>query len=76
MNFWITVKTLNERGKKKKKKCTMQNWSDTWQDLMHSRIWSLLLYIYIDIYIYIYIGFNNVTVFYKCFYFLFLLILE
>ena len=37
---------------------------------------SAFIYIYIDIYIYIYIGFNNVTVFYKCFYFLFLLILE
>ena len=45
MNFWITVKTLNERGKKKKKKIKMQNQSDTWQDLMHSHIWSLLLYI-------------------------------
>ena len=33
-------------------------------------------FIYIYRYIYIYIGFNNVTVFYKCFYFLFLLILE
>ena len=43
MNFWITVKKLNERGKKKK--CTMQNQSDTWQDLMYSYIWSLILYI-------------------------------
>ena len=69
MNFWITVKTLNERGKKKKKK--MHNAKLEWHLAGPHALPHM-----ISAFIYIYIDFNNVTVFYKCFYFLFLLILE
>ena len=46
---------------KEVKKCKMQNQNVTWQDLMHSRMRSLLLYIYIYIYIddYFYITPNH-----------------
>ena len=68
MKFWITVKTLNERGKKK-----MHNAKLEWH-LIGSHALSHMVSAFI--YIYIYIDFNNVTVVYKCFYFVFLLILE